>query len=67
MSGSIEFDPYWDVYRIRTEAGVLLGSEYGGNPCAFEDRGQALQTVQSRAQLAELCRLARRRRQVAAR
>ncbi|WP_042435221.1 hypothetical protein [Streptacidiphilus anmyonensis] len=52
MSGEekVIYDREWEVYRIRTAAGVLLGTEYGGNPCAYETRIQADDEVELRAE-----------------
>lgn len=56
MSGkpdTVVHDREWDVYRIRTGEGVLLGTEYGGLPLGFDHREQAQETIELRAERAE--------------
>ena len=55
-------DREWDVYRICTGAGVLLGTEYGGLPLGFDYRHQAEETIELRAERAEYRRERLRRR-----
>ncbi|WP_042434528.1 hypothetical protein [Streptacidiphilus anmyonensis] len=51
MSGEqVIYDQEWLVYRIRKLDGVLVGTEYGGNPCAYETRAQADEEVELRAE-----------------
>lgn len=42
-----------DIYRIKTDAGVILGTEYGGVPLAFENAAEAADMVERRAGLEE--------------
>lgn len=58
---TIEHDEEWDVHRIRTGDGVLLGTEYGGLPLGFDFRHQAEETVELRAERAEHRRGVRKR------
>jgi hypothetical protein len=52
----IVFDHEFEVYRIRTAAGALLGTEYGGYPLGFDTRTQADEMVERRAEMAEYLR-----------
>lgn len=49
----VVFDATWDVYRIRTGAGPVLGTEYGGLPLGYDYRWQAEETIELRAERAE--------------
>lgn len=49
MSGdTIVHDGDMDVYRIQTEAGVLLGTEYGGYPLALDTLFDAEDLIERR-------------------
>jgi hypothetical protein len=57
MTGDrIVYDREFEVYRIRTAAGVLLGTEYGAYPLGCETRVQAEELVERRAEMAEYLR-----------
>jgi hypothetical protein len=47
-SDTVVYDCEFEVYRIRTGEGVLLGTEYGGCPCGWDTRTGALETVERR-------------------
>jgi hypothetical protein len=57
----VEFDETWDVWRVRTAAGVLLGTEHGGLPCAYDTKQDARDTIVRRAELADYLK---RRREI---
>jgi hypothetical protein len=55
-------DDEWDVYRIQTKAGVLVGTEYGGLPLGWESREDAVEERDSRQELARDLRWYREQR-----
>lgn len=61
MSDKVVYDREWDVFRIRTGEGVLLGTEYGGLPLGFDFRDHAQETIELRAERAEHRRSVRAR------
>lgn len=57
MSGqadSVERDERDGVFRVRTAAGVLLGTELGGLPCAYDSAAEAQDVIDRRLVLAPL-------------
>lgn len=52
VGDKVVLDPEWDVYRIQSAAGVLVGTEYGGLPLGFESRAEAVAERDSRQDLA---------------
>ena len=46
-----EHDAANDVWRVRTAEGVLLGTELGGPPCAYDSAAQAEDVIERRAEL----------------
>lgn len=55
-------DREWGVYRIKTTAGVLVGTEYGGLPLGYESHAEALEALERRQGLAEDLRFFRKHR-----
>jgi hypothetical protein len=51
------------LFRIKTSARVLLGTEYGGYALSFETSSAAADMVERRAELAQEMRLLREDRQ----
>lgn len=51
MSGDTVEQDRDGVWRVRTEAGVLLGTENDGIPLAFQDAAEALDMVERRKTL----------------
>lgn len=47
----IVHDETYNVYRIQTSSGVLVGAEYGGNPLALESHADAVDLMERRADL----------------
>lgn len=55
MNGdSVIFEQRSQVYRVVTASGALLGTEFGGDPLAFDDARQATDMVERRQDLDEL-------------
>lgn len=48
----IEKDERSGVYRVRTAAGELLGTELGGLPCAYDSAADAQDVIDRRQALA---------------
>lgn len=62
MSGdTVVFERRSQVYRVVTASGALLGTEFNGDPLAFDDARQATDMVERRQDLDELLHARRTR------